>query len=82
MTNLKSCIFPNKKEPDLARCETIGILGTAAGLAGIIAAQKTINFFLKFSKHINILTLIEAKTLSISNIILKKNNKCNILKNK
>ena len=74
------CLFPNKKEPDLARCETIGILGTVAGLAGIIAAQKTINFFLKFDKNINILSLIEAKTLLISNIILKKNNKCSLYK--
>ena len=29
------CIFPNKEEPILARCDTVGILGTTAGLAGI-----------------------------------------------
>ena len=74
------CLFPNKKEPNLARCDTVGIMGTAAGIAGIIGAQKTINFLLKFDKNINILTLVEAKSLLISNIILKKNNKCKLIK--
>ena len=41
------CVFPNKKEPDLARCDSIGVLGTAAGITGLIVAQKTLNFFLE-----------------------------------
>ena len=41
------CIFPNKKEPDLARCDSVGVLGTAAGIAGLIVAQKTIKFLFR-----------------------------------
>ena len=72
------CIFPNNKEPELSRCETIGIMGTAAGMAGIISAQKTINFLLKFNEKINILTLVDAKSLSISHIKTKKNINCKL----
>ena len=64
----KSEIFPNKNEPDLARCDTVGILGTAAGLAGILSAQKTINFFMKFNNQNNLLRLIDCKILSINHI--------------
>ena len=66
------CVFPNKKEPNLARCDTVGILGTAAGLAGILSAQKTINFFMKFHDRNNLLTLIDCKTLSVNHIKIKK----------
>jgi len=72
------CVFPNQTEPELARCETIGIMGTAAGLAGIISAQKTINFLLKFDKKINILTLVDAKLLSTSLIKIEKNIGCKL----
>ncbi len=74
------CIFPNKNEPDLARCDTVGILGTAAGLAGIISAQKTINFLMKFKQKNNLLTLIDTKSISISHIKTQKNNKCKLFK--
>jgi sulfur carrier protein ThiS adenylyltransferase len=72
------CIFPNKKEPLLARCETVGILGTVAGLAGIFSAQKTINFFMKFNKNNNLLTLIDCKSLSLNHIKIKKNIHCKL----
>ena len=72
------CVFPNQTEPELGRCETIGIMGTAAGLAGIISAQKTINFLLKFDEKINILTLVDVKLLSISHIKTKKNINCKL----
>jgi len=72
------CLFPNINEPELARCETIGIMGTATGLAGIISAQKTINFLLKFKEKINILTLIDAKILSINHIKAEKNIYCKL----
>jgi len=39
------CVFPNNKEPNLPRCDTVGVIGTASGIAGIIAAQKAINYF-------------------------------------
>ena len=72
------CIFPNQSEPELARCETVGIMGTATGLAGIISAQKTINFLLKFNEKINILTLIDAKLLSINHIKIEKKINCKL----
>ena len=53
-------------------------MGTATGLAGIISAQKTINFLLKFNEKINILTLIDAKLLSITHIKTKKNIDCKL----
>ena len=72
------CIFPNEKEPDLARCDTAGILGTVAGLAGLISAQKTINFFMKFNDNINLLTLIDCKELSVNNIKINKHTSCKL----
>ena len=72
------CIFPNKNEPDLARCDTVGILGTTAGLAGIIGAQKVINHFMDFNESTNTLTLIDSKTLSLNNIKCKYNKDCEL----
>ena len=72
------CIFPNKKEPDLARCDTVGILGTAAGIAGIMSAQKTINFFMDFKSNSNLITLIDCKTLAIKNIQINEKNNCKL----
>lgn len=74
------CIFPNKKEPNLARCDTVGILGTVAGLGGILSAQKTINFLMDFPKNDERLTLINCKTLSIDYIKIKKKSKCRLQK--
>ena len=72
------CVFPNKKEPVLARCDTVGILGTTAGLAGIISAQKTINFFMNFNKLNDNITLIDTKTLSITDIKISTNIDCKL----
>ncbi|SVD26376.1 uncharacterized protein METZ01_LOCUS379230, partial [marine metagenome] len=71
-----NCIFPNEKEPNLARCDTVGILGTAAGLAGILTAQKTINFFMKFNDDNNFLTLVDCKTLAVNHIKIEKKTDC------
>ena len=73
------CIFPNKKEPNLARCDSVGVLGTATGIAGLIVAQKTINFFLE-KKLDSIMTMVNVKTLKIDNLKIKKNVKCQYLK--
>ena len=70
------CIFPNKKEVDLARCDTVGILGTTAGIAGLISAQKTINFFMNFDNNKNILSLFDCKTLTINHIKIDTNTEC------
>lgn len=74
------CIFPNKEEPSLARCNTVGILGTTAGLAGVLSAQKTINFLMNFPENNELLTLIDCKTLSINYIKVKKKSNCRLQK--
>jgi len=75
-----NCIFPNKENIDLPRCETVGISGISAGLAGLISAQKIINFSLDFNKETNLLTLFDGKKLSIENIIVNSNHKCYLKK--
>ena len=58
------CVFPNQKEPKLPRCDTVGILGTVAGLAGLISAQKTINYIMDFGQPTNLMTIVDCKSLS------------------
>ena len=74
------CIFPNKKEPILARCDSVGILGTAAGITGLIVAQKVINFLLE-KKLEDIMTMVNIKSLKIDNLKIKKNAKCQYIFN-
>ncbi len=73
-----NCIFPNKYEVDLPRCETVGISGISAGLAGLIAAQKIINFSLDLREETNILTISDGKQLSIENIVVKSKHECDL----
>ena len=70
------CVFPNNQEPDLARCDSVGVLGTAAGIAGLIVAQKTINFFLENKIKDNCITMVNMKSLKIENLRITKNNNC------
>ena len=71
-----NCIFPNKEDSDLPRCNTMGISGISAGLAGLISAQKIINFSLNLRNETNILTISDVKKLSIENIIVKSKHDC------
>ena len=71
-----NCLFPNKEDVELARCETIGISSTCAGLAGLITAQKTINTILETKDENNIITLINANNFSINNIKVINNVNC------
>ena len=73
------CVFPNKKEPDLARCDSVGVLGTAAGIAGLVVAQKTINFLLE-KKYDNFMTMVNMKSLKIDNLKIKKNINCQYIR--
>ena len=72
------CVFPNNKEPNLPRCDTVGVIGTASGIAGIIAAQKAINYFLE-KKNNHYMTMVDIKSLKITNLRIKKNNNCKCL---
>jgi len=71
-----NCLFPNRNEPELPRCETVGVSSICAGLAGLITAQKTINTILNIKDENNILTLINATEFSVNNINVKNNIKC------
>ena len=71
-----NCLFPNKDEPELARCETVGISSVCAGIAGLITAQKIINTILNIKDENNILSLFNAVDFSINNINVKNNVNC------
>jgi len=71
-----NCLFPNKKDAELERCETVGISSICAGIAGLVTAQKTLNTLLDTKDENNILTLINATDLSINNINVKNNANC------
>tara|TARA_B100001123_G_C15259729_1_gene1006114 strand:+ start:1086 stop:1826 length:741 start_codon:yes stop_codon:yes gene_type:complete len=71
-----NCVYPNQNEPNLPRCDTVGILGTTAGLTGLSAAQLTINFFIKNHVNVEKLIMINAKSLKIDYIEIKKYSNC------
>ena len=71
-----NCIFPNKDDVNLPRCDVVGISGISAGLAGLIAAQKIINFYLNLKDETNIMTISDGKKLSIDNIVIKSKHDC------
>ena len=71
-----NCLYPNKEDVDLPRCETIGISSICAGIAGLLTAQKTINTLLNTKDENHILTLIDVLDLSINNIKIKNNINC------
>ena len=73
-----NCIFPNKDDVDLPRCDTVGISGISAGLAGLITAQKIINFCLNLKEERNILTICDGKQLSIENILVRSKHICDL----
>ena len=73
-----NCIFPNKDDVDLPRCDTVGISGISAGLAGLITAQKIINFCLNLKEERNILTICDGKKLSIENILVRSKHICDL----
>ncbi len=73
-----NCIFPNENDINLPRCETVGISGISSGIAGLIAAQKIINFYLNLNDETNLLTISNGKKLTIENIVIKSNHNCNL----
>ena len=71
-----NCIYLNQNEPNLPRCDTVGVLGTAAGLTGLNAAQLTINFFTNNHENVEKLIMINSKSMKIDYIKIKENNNC------
>ena len=71
-----NCIYPNIDEPNLPRCESVGVLGIAAGMTGLLAAQTTINFFTKNNAINNKLIMISSKSMKITHIKVKNNSSC------
>ena len=71
-----NCIFPNKNDVDLPRCSSVGISGISAGLAGLITAQKIINFSLNIKNETNIMTIFDGIKLNIDNIVIKSKHDC------
>ena len=71
-----NCIYLNQNEPNLPRCDTVGVLGTAAGLTGLIAAQLTINFYTNNHENVEKLIMISSKSIKIDCIKIKENNNC------
>ena len=71
-----NCLFPNKNDIDLPRCDTVGVSGIATGMAGLLAAQKTINFLINLNQESNILSLLNVLKQDLQNINLKNNSKC------
>ena len=71
-----NCLFPNKNDVNLPRCDTVGISGIAAGMAGLIAAQKTVNYLINLKKESNMLFLSNALNGDLQKIILKQNYNC------
>ena len=71
-----NCIFPNNDYVELPRCSTVGISGISSGLAGLITAQKIINFSLNLKNETNILTVSDGKKLTIDNIFIKSKHDC------
>ena len=75
-----NCLFPNKEDVELPRCETVGISGITAGIAGLLTAQKTINSLLNFNNENNILTLFNTISGEIQKIKVKNNKECQLNK--
>ena len=71
-----NCIYPNIDEPNLPRCDSVGVLGIAAGLTGLITAQTTINFFTNDNSIDNKLIMISSKSMKITHIKVKNNSSC------
>ena len=76
------CVFPNKNDIDLPRCETIGILGTTAGIIGLLSAHKIVNFLTtkKNKKKISTITYFDGNKLDFTNININSNKNCKLVK--
>lgn len=75
------CVFPHAKALNLPRCETSGILGTSAGIIGLLSAQKIVNFLTsKKKKSIkSTITYFDGQKISLNDIKINCNKKCKLI---
>ena len=73
-----NCLFPNKQDVELPRCETVGISGIAAGIAGLMTAQRAVNCLLNHENNFDTLTLFNVKNEVLQKIKVKENNQCTL----
>ena len=75
------CVFPYQKDLNLPRCETSGILGTSAGIIGLLSAQKVVNFLTSNNKKStqSTITYFDGKNVSINDIKIDCNKKCKLI---
>ena len=75
------CVFPHKKDLKMPRCETSGILGTSAGIIGLLSAQKVVNFLTSKNKKSikSTMTYFEGQKISINDIKIYCNKKCKLI---
>ena len=74
------CIFPNEKEVDLPRCETVGVLGTSAGIIGLLSAHKIMNYLIMDKKIKPEIIYFDGRNVDIKKINIYKNPNCKLLK--
>ena len=76
------CIFPIEKQVELPRCETVGILGTSAGIIGVLSAHKIIRYlvFGFDSKNDSNIFYFSGKNLAFNQIKIKHDPNCKLLK--
>ena len=76
------CVFPSEKELNLPRCETVGVLGTSAGIIGLLSANLAINFLISNKEIDNTSKMIyfSGKEINMKEIKLKSNVDCKLLK--
>ena len=70
------CIYTNKENPELPRCDTVGIMPTTAGLTGLAATQLIINYLTNNHQNIEKIIMIHAKLMKIDYIKIKNNHNC------
>ena len=75
------CVFPYSKTLDIPRCETSGILGTSAGIIGLLSAQKIVNFLTSNDKKSikTTMTYFDGQKINLKDIKINPNSKCKLI---
>ena len=72
------CIFPNSEDFNLPRCENVGILGTTAGIIGVVSAHKIIKYLTekKTNGIKSVITYFDGQNIEFKDIEIYKNKNC------